>query len=82
MIEQPVIIITAGIILCFGVFSKLSEKSVITSPMICVIAGVIFSFFVTEDQASNIRAPWVKLLQNLPLSSSCSWIHLPWTFKR
>ena len=67
MIEQPVIIITAGIILCFGVFSKLSEKSVITSPMICVIAGVIFSFFVTEDQASNIRAPWVKVVAELTL---------------
>jgi sodium/hydrogen antiporter len=67
MLEHPLILVVAALILGFGLFSKLSEKSIITAPIVFVIVGLIASFFVTEEIRSNVQAPWVKVIAELTL---------------
>lgn len=67
MLEHPLILLVAGLILGYGIFSKLSEKSVITAPMVFVTVGLVASFFVSEEIRSNVQAPWVKVVAELTL---------------
>lgn len=67
MTDHPLILLVAILILGYGVFSKLSERSVLSGPMVFVIVGIIVSFFVGEEVRSNIRAPWVKVVAEVTL---------------
>jgi len=67
MLDHPVFLISLGLLLAFGLISKWSERSVITAPMVFVLAGIILSFFVPDEIKSNVEAPWVKLVAELTL---------------
>jgi len=67
MSEYPIIAFTALLILAFGIFSRLSEKSVITAQMVFVTIGVLASFFPVAILEQGINAPVVKVLAELTL---------------
>jgi len=67
MVEYPVIVFTALLILGYGVFSKLAERSVITAPMVFVTVGIIISFFVGEEWKEGINATWVEPIAQITL---------------
>ncbi len=45
MHDYPVIVFTALMILGYGIFSKLTEKSIISAPMVFVSVGYYYQFF-------------------------------------
>lgn len=67
MNEYPVIIFAALIILLYGLFSKLSEKSMITGPMVFISVGIFMSFFIGEDWREGITASWVEPIAQITL---------------
>lgn len=67
MSDHPIIVFTALLILGYGVFSRLAERSVITAPMVFVIVGVLVSFAPVELLREGARAPVVKVLAELTL---------------
>jgi len=67
MLEHPIFLVSLGLILVFGLFSKLSEQSIITAPMVFLTAGIVLSFFVPDEIKNNVQAPWVKLVAELTL---------------
>lgn len=67
MNEYPVIIFAALIILLYGLFSRLSEKSMITGPMVFISVGILMSFFVREDWREGITASWVEPIAQITL---------------
>jgi len=67
MLEHPVILLVAALILGYGLFSKLSERSVITAPMVFVTVGLIASVFIGDEVRANIEAPWVKVIAEITL---------------
>ena len=67
MIENPIVLLVAGLILGFGIFSKLTEKSIISAPMVFVAVGLIASFFLDAEVKSNVQAPWVKVVAQITL---------------
>lgn len=67
MNEYPVIIFTAIMILGYGIFSKLSEKSIISAPMVFVTVGIIISFFVGETWKEGINASVVEPIAQITL---------------
>jgi len=67
MHDYPVIVFTALLILGYGVFSKLTEKSIISAPMVFVIVGIIISFFVGEEWREGINAKWVAPIAQITL---------------
>jgi NhaP-type Na+/H+ or K+/H+ antiporter len=67
MNDYPVIIFAALMILFYGLFSKLSEKSVITAPMVFVAVGYIVSLFVGPNWRDGINALWVEPIAQITL---------------
>lgn len=67
MSEYPIFVVVASLILIYGLFSKLAEKSFVTPPMVIVLIGIIFSFFITRTEKFAINAPVVKTLAELTL---------------
>lgn len=67
MNEYPIFIIAAILILGYGMFSKLTEKSIITPPMVFVLVGIIVSVFSFENIHVGIHAPLVKVIAELTL---------------
>lgn len=67
MLEHPIFLFTLALILLFGLFSKAAEKTMVTAPMVFVTAGIVLSFFLTEEVKQNVQAPWVKLVAELTL---------------
>ncbi len=67
MNEYPVIIFAALIILLYGLFSRLSEKSIITGPMVFITVGIIMSFFIGKDWREGITASWVEPIAQITL---------------
>ncbi len=67
MHDYPVIVFTALLILGYGIFSKLSEKSIISAPMVFVTVGIIISFFVGEEWKEGITARWVEPIAQITL---------------
>lgn len=67
MHDYPVIVFTALLILGYGVFSKLTEKSIISAPMVFVTVGIIISFFVGEEWREGINAKWVAPIAQITL---------------
>lgn len=67
MNDYPIIIFTALMILGYGIFSKLSEKSIISAPMVFVAVGIILSFIVGEDWKEGINARFVEPIAQITL---------------
>lgn len=67
MHEYPIFIFVALLILCYGMFSKLAERSVITAPMVFVTVGIIVSLFRGEMVSGGVYAPVVKIIAELAL---------------
>jgi NhaP-type Na+/H+ or K+/H+ antiporter len=67
MTEYPIFLFIALLILAFGLFSRLSERSVITAPMVFVTIGIITSFFPYQPFKNGINAPLVRILSELTL---------------
>ena len=67
MTEYPIFIYIAVLILAYGTFSKIAEKSMITPPMVFVLFGIIASFFRTDVFADGVNAPAVKIIAELTL---------------
>jgi len=67
MSEYPIFVFTALMILGYGLFSKILEKSVITAPIIFILAGILASFFPTDEFKEGINATLVKILAELTL---------------
>ncbi len=67
MLEHPIFLFTLTLILFFGLFSKASERTMLTAPMVFVTAGVILSFFLSDEVKRNVTAPWVKIVAELTL---------------
>ena len=45
MSEYPIFIFIAVLILGYGIFSRLAEKSIVTAPMVFVAVGIINKAF-------------------------------------
>lgn len=67
MIEHPIIAFTALLILGYGMFSKLSEKSIISAPMFFVAIGLLAGYFANDQFKAGIDATWVKLMAEITL---------------
>jgi NhaP-type Na+/H+ or K+/H+ antiporter len=67
MHDYPVIIFAALVLLLFGLFSKLSEKSMITGPMVFISVGILMSFFIGENWREGITASWVEPIAQITL---------------
>ena len=67
MSEHPIFIIIAALILGYGLFSKLAEKSIITPPMIFVLVGLLASYFTFDTSKVGLHAPFVKIVAELTL---------------
>lgn len=67
MLEHPIFLLSLGLIFAFGLVSKLSERSIVTAPMVFVTAGMIVSLFLFGEAREHIEAPWVKILAELTL---------------
>jgi len=67
MAEYPVIVFTALLILGYGIFSKLAEKSILSAPMVFVTIGIIVSFFVGKEWAEGINARFVEPIAQITL---------------
>ena len=67
MSEYPIIVFTALLIFGYGIFSKLSERSIITAPMFFVIIGMLASTFPVGIFKEGINAPFVKVIMEITL---------------
>ncbi|MBL7857584.1 MAG: sodium:proton antiporter [Cyclobacteriaceae bacterium] len=67
MTEHPMFTLIAMLILGYGLFSKLSSRSVITAPMVFVTVGLLISFFNIDLLLQNPKASYVKVLAELTL---------------
>jgi NhaP-type Na+/H+ or K+/H+ antiporter len=67
MTEYPVIAFAAFLILAYGIFSKISEKSVVSAPMVFVSVGIFISFFVGESWKEGINAKWAEPIAQITL---------------
>jgi NhaP-type Na+/H+ or K+/H+ antiporter len=67
MSEYPIFVFTALLILGYGLFSKVAEKSIITAPMVFVIVGIISSNFMGDFLENGRLAPLVKIIAELTL---------------
>lgn len=67
MTEYPIIVFTAFLLLCYGLFSSLSERSIITAPMVFVTIGFFVAFFSLDLLHESINAPYVKIIAEVTL---------------
>lgn len=67
MHEYPIIIFTALLIFLFGLFSRLSERSPITGPMVFVTVGIIISPFGLDFLSLHISTPLVRVTAEVTL---------------
>ena len=64
MSEYLIFIYAAVLILGFGIFSRLAEKSIVTPPMVFVLFGIIASFSELTLLREEFMPPLLKLLPN------------------
>jgi NhaP-type Na+/H+ or K+/H+ antiporter len=67
MLEHPIFLFTLTLVLFYGLFSKAAERTMLTAPMVFVTAGILLSFFLSDEVKHNVQAPWVKLVAELTL---------------
>jgi NhaP-type Na+/H+ or K+/H+ antiporter len=81
MHEFPIIIFAALLTFGFGLFSRLSERSPITAPMVFVTVGLMVSPFSIDVLSAGIKAPLVRIIAEvtlvLVLFIDASTINLP-----
>lgn len=68
MSEYPIFAFLAFMILGYGLFSKISEKSVITAPMVFATVGIIIFLLTGDAFKEGIAAPWVKIIAEITLA--------------
>ncbi|MBP6324123.1 MAG: hypothetical protein KA322_03710, partial [Chitinophagales bacterium] len=62
MHDYPIFVFTALMILLYGLFSNIAEKSVITPPMVFVFIGLLASYFTFDFLKEGVEAPVVKII--------------------
>lgn len=67
MIDHPILFFVAFLILGYGIFSKLAERSIITPAMVFVTVGIITSLFSIDVVKEGTNAPYVKILAEVTL---------------
>lgn len=67
MTEYPIIVFTAFLILGYGLFSRLAEKSAVTAPMVFVAVGIITSLLPIQLLQEGAKAPAVKIMAEVTL---------------
>jgi len=67
MHEYPIIIFTALLIFVFGLFSRLSERSPVTAPMVFVAVGMVISPYGIDFLKAGINAPLVRVVAEVTL---------------
>lgn len=67
MSEYPIFIFIAVLILGYGIFSRLAEKSIVTAPMIFVVVGILTRNFTGDNVEVGINGLLVKILAELTL---------------
>jgi sodium/hydrogen antiporter len=67
MSEYPIFVFSALLILGYGIFSKIAEKSIVTAPMVFVLVGILASYFTFDFLKEGIQAPVVKVIAELTL---------------
>jgi sodium/hydrogen antiporter len=67
MTEYPIFVFMALLILAYGLFSKVSERSAITAPMVCVITGILASLVSPGLLKEGVNAAMVRVLAELTL---------------
>ena len=68
MSEYPILIFMALMVLGYGFFSKVSEKSIISGPMVFVIVGLLIHFFIGEKWKEGITAHWLEPIAMVTLA--------------
>jgi len=67
MHDYPIFVFTALMILLYGLFSKIAEKSIVTPPMVFVFIGFLASYFTFDFLKEGVEAPVVKIIAELTL---------------
>lgn len=67
MVEHPIIIFMALLVLGYGIFSRLAERSIITAPMFFVAVGIFVSLLSFPLMPAGTKAPALKILAELTL---------------
>jgi sodium/hydrogen antiporter len=67
MHEFPILIFAALLTFVFGLFSRLSERSPVTAPMVFVTVGLVVSYFDSDFLKAGINAPLVRIIAELTL---------------
>ena len=67
MDDHPIIIFTSLLIFLFGLFSRSSERSPITAPMVFVAVGIIVSPYGLEFLKMGVHAPLVRVTAEITL---------------
>jgi sodium/hydrogen antiporter len=67
MSEYPIFVFLAFMILGYGIFSRLSEKSIISAPMVFTSIGFIVYYFAGDVLREGINAPSVKIIAEITL---------------
>lgn len=68
MSEYPIFAFLALMILGYGLFSKISEKSIITAPMVFATVGILIFLLTGDAFKEGIAAPWVKIIAEITLA--------------
>lgn len=67
MVDHPIFVFMAVLILGYGIISKRAEQSIITAPMVFVLVGLLVSFLPVEILQEGPKAGLVKVLAELTL---------------
>jgi sodium/hydrogen antiporter len=67
MSEYPIFIFISLLILGYGLFSKIAEKSVVTAPMVFVVVGLLTWVFKGDFLRAGVDAPLVKIVAEITL---------------
>lgn len=67
MHDYPIFLFMALMIFGYGLFSKLSDRSILTAPMFFVTIGFIAGWFPLDLLQGGIKAPFLKIIAELTL---------------
>jgi len=67
MTEFPIFVFVAVLILLYGLFSRWTEKTILTAPMVFVTVGLVVSYFNVDVLKEGLNASTVKVLAELTL---------------
>jgi sodium/hydrogen antiporter len=67
MSEYPIFVFVAMLILAYGLFSRLAEKSIVTAPMVFVAVGIVTRYLTGNSVDVSINGSLVKILAELTL---------------